>query len=375
MAIWLKSILQAHFPSQSAGEIVIRLGIVGCNYGRTVLLPAFRADPRCQVVALAGTDQTRTEQIARETGVAKAFGDWAALIEDKGVDAVAIATPPRQQPAIAMRALQLGKPVFAEKPLAPDLASAQAMLRQASLARVPTMVDFEFPELLSWQRAKAMLDAADIGALRHVVVTWNVENHATRARLRHWKTQRDDGGGVLGNFVSHCFHYLEWFCGPIDALSTRLLGLPGDPGFEATAALAFTFASGAGGSLTMSSASYFGSGHRIEFYGEEGSLFLINPTTDYMRGFELTAARRTADRLDRIEVIDPAEYKYPDGRIAPVSRLAHRFLDAIEGKSPARPGFAEGFRVQQLIDAARRSHDTGRVVETPFAETAMEARA
>ncbi|MEX0751968.1 MAG: Gfo/Idh/MocA family oxidoreductase [Xanthobacteraceae bacterium] len=351
------------------GGIVIRLGIVGCNYGRTVLLPAFRTDARCEVVALAGTDAARAAQLAREAGVPKSFGDWRALVEDKTVDAVAIATPPRQQAAIAVRALELGKPVFAEKPMAATLASAEAMLKQACIARKPAVIDFEFPELLSWQRAKAMLDDGAIGTLRHVVVTWNVENATTRARLRSWKTQGDDGGGVLGNFVSHCFHYLEWFCGPIATLSARVFGLPGDPGFEATVALAFTFASGAGGSLTMSSASYLGSGHRIEFYGEDGSLFLINAGSDYTRGFELTAARRSTGKPERIEIIDPDEYKYADGRIAPVSRLARRFLDAIEEKDQASPGFAEGFRVQQLIDAARRSHNTRRLVETPVKES------
>ena len=354
---------------------MIRLGIVGCNYGRAVLLPAFRADPRCEVAALAGTDAERTVGLARDAGIAKAFGNWAELVEDRSVDAVAIATPPRQQPAIAIRALQLGKPVFAEKPMAAKVEEAVAMLRQAVTARAPTMVDFEFPELLSWQRAKAMLGAGAIGALRHVVVTWNVENHATKARQRHWKTQGNDGGGVLGNFVSHCFHYLEWFCGPIVSLSARVFGLPGDPSFEATAALAFNFRSGAGGSLTMSSASYSGSGHRIEFYGEDGSLFLLNTTGDYMRGFELTAAPRAAGKLERVEIIDPEEFKYPDGRIAPVSRLARRFLDAIEGKGSAYPSFAEGFRVQQLIDAARRSHDTGCAVETPFDPAVLEGRA
>ena len=354
---------------------MIRLGIVGSNYGRTVLLPAFRADSRCEVMALAGSDAARTAQLAREAGIAKAFGSWADLVEDKTVDAVAIATPPRQQPAIAIRALQLGKPVFAEKPLAADLAGAEAMLRQAATARLPTMIDFEFPELLSWRRAKAMLDEGAIGALRHVVVSLNVENQATRLRLHHWKTRREDGGGVLGNLASHSLYYLEWFFGPIANLSARMFGLPDNPAIEATVALALTFASGAGVSLTASSASYLGSGHRVEFYGEDGSLFLINPTTDYMRGFELTVARRLSDKLERIEVIDPDEYKYPDSRIAPVSRLARRFIDTIEGKGRAMPGFAEGFRVQQLIEAARRSHDSGRSVETPCEETAMEARA
>jgi predicted dehydrogenase len=47
-----------------------------------------------------------------------------------------------------------------------------------------------------------------------------------------------------------------------------------------------------------------------------------------------------------------------------VARLAARFLDAIEQGKPAWPGLAEGYRVQQLIDAARRSHDSGRWIDT-----------
>jgi predicted dehydrogenase len=354
---------------------VIRLGIVGANYGRSIQLPAFRADARCEVVALAGTDAGRMAQLAREVGVARGFGDWKALVEDPAIDAIAIATPPSLQAGIAIHALQLGKPVFAEKPLAANLADAAAMLAEASHARVPTMVDFEFPELPSWQRAKALIADNAIGALRHVAVSWNVENYATKMRLRNWKTQRADGGGVLGNLVSHCFYYLEWFAGPIGGLSARLFGLPGDPSLETTATLSLAFASGAGGSLTVSSGSFLGSGHRIEFYGEDGTLMLVNNTTDYMRGFELLHAPRPAATLERIELEDPADRQYPDGRIAPVSRLASRFLDAIEGKARAFPTFAEGFRVQQLIEAARRSHDSGCFVEIGAEVDAMQVRA
>src|SRR5262245_6702804 len=86
---------------------VIGIGIVGCNYGRTVLLPAFRADPRCEVVALAGTDAARTAELAQAAGVARAFGDWRALVDDGAVAAVAIAVPPDLQPEVARRALGL----------------------------------------------------------------------------------------------------------------------------------------------------------------------------------------------------------------------------------------------------------------------------
>ena len=352
---------------------MIRLGIVGCNYGRMVLLPAFRADARCQVVALAGSDQARTAELARQSGVAAGFGDWRRMIEQANPDAVAIATPPQLQPAIAIGAIERGKAVFVEKPMAMNLAGATAMLKAAR--NNPTMIDFEFTEVPAWRRAKALIDQGAIGRLRHVIVTWNVENKSTQQRLKNWKTSAAAGGGALGNFASHSLHYLEWFCGPIAELTARLSGLPDDPEFEVTAVLALGFTSGATGSYVISCASYLGSGHRLEFYGEDGTLVLANMTTDYARGFTLSHARRPAATLALVAVdADPLDRTFPDGRIAPVSRLAGRFLDAIEQRKSVSPGFTEGHRVQVLLDAARRSHALGRTIETRQAVTMETAR-
>ena len=97
---------------------------------------------------------------------------------------------------------------------------------------------------------------------------------------------------------------------------------------------------------------------------------LHNQGEDYMRGFELWYGKRDAP-LVRVATEDPIDAKYPDGRIAPVSRLAKLFFDAIESGGTASPGFAEGYRVQLLIDAARRSHDQGTWIDV-VGETAKE---
>jgi predicted dehydrogenase len=346
---------------------VLRIGIVGCNYGRLVHLPAFRLDTRCEVVALAGSDALRTAELARASNIRLAFGDWEELVAHPDVDAVTIAAPPSLQPAIAMRALELGKPVFAEKPIAADLAGAEAMAQAAVSSGVTTMVDFTFPAILAWARAKELLDRGAIGRLRHVVVNWNVENYGTKMRIKNWKALADDGGGALGNFVSHSCYYLEWLCGPITALSARLSGLPDEPKIETNAVIAMDFQSGATGSLTMSSASYLGSGHRLEFYGEDGAMTLVNATLDYMRGFELQLAQRPATAFTRIDLGDDlADRNFADGRIAPVSRLAASFLDAVAGGRTAVPGFAEGLRVQALLDTARRANKAGRLLEIGY---------
>ncbi|WP_137043219.1 Gfo/Idh/MocA family protein [Pseudolabrys sp. FHR47] len=344
----------------------IRLGIVGVNYGRTVLMPAFRADERCHVAALAGSNEARTAEHARAAGVPKAYGDWRALIADKDIDAVAIATVPSLQTEIALAALSAGKPVFAEKPMASTLVEARAMFEAAKTSGLPTGVDFNFHQVMAWQKAKAMLDDGAIGKLRHVTVHWHVENYSIQNRMRNWKTLRDDGGGVLGNFVSHCFHYLEWFIGPLAGLQARVGGLPGDNDLDTTVAMALQYASGPLASLSVSCASFRGQGHRIEFFGENGTLVLDNRTADYMRGFVLSHARRPGD-LTVVPVDDTEDAEHPDGRIAPASRLAAKFLDAIAGapryKPNAAPDFAAGYRVQQLIDAAQRANREGRWID------------
>jgi predicted dehydrogenase len=349
--------------------MVIRLGIIGCNYGYGVQLPAFLTDARCKVVAIAGSNVARATELARAAEIPKAYGDWRGLVEDEAVQAVTIATLPGLQPEIALHALELGKPIFAEKPMASTLTDAEVMLKRAKAANLPTMIDFNFHQIMSWQRAQAMLIAGAIGKLRHLAVQWHVENWSVAQRIRNWKTLSGDGGGVLGNFVSHCFHYIEWFCGPIVRLGARVAGLPGDNDLQTNAAIAIEFAAGQLASLSVSSASYLGGGHRLEFYGEDGTLVLHNPGPDYMRGFQLFHVKRPATTFAGIPVDDPADSKFSDGRIAPVARLASRFLDAIENGTLAAPDFAVGYRVQQLLDAAQRSHRERCMIEVAPAIT------
>ncbi len=251
------------------------------------------------------------------------------------MDAVAIAVPPAAQAEIAIAALDAGKPVFAEKPMAATLGDARAMLAAADKSRVPAMIDLDFHQIASWQRAKKMLDDGEIGALRHFAVHWHVENYSTRMRARNWKTLSDTGGGVLGNFVSHCLHYLEWFGGPVTRLSARLAACPATKICRPPRPWRSISRAGIA-SLSMSCASYLGGGHRVECYGEDGTLVLSNATADYMRGFQLWHARRPAAALIRVPVEDPT-MRHTDGRIAPVSRLAKIFLDAIEHGGAAEP--------------------------------------
>jgi predicted dehydrogenase len=333
----------------------LTIGIVGLGFGRQVLLPAFRADSRCEVTALCGGHADKALAAAQAAGVPKAFGDWKALVADAEIDAVAIAAPPNVQAEAALAAARAGKHLFCEKPLALNSAQARAILAAAANRKLAHAIDFEFPEVEAWQKAKEALESGALGRIRHVALAWRVETYAYRAQTSGWKVSTEAGGGTLSNFAPHTFHYLEWLFGPLARLAARLS--PADAAADARVDLWGEFAAGFPVTVSIAADAFLGSGHKLEVYGDAGSLALENRAADYIRGFTLAVGRREAGAFSTIPTVDGDAAV--DGRIAPVGRIVRRFLDGIERGTPVTPGLGEGVRVQQLIDAARLAHRSG----------------
>ena len=298
--------------------------------------------------------------MAGKLDIPQAFGDWQELIAQPNIDMISIATPPSIQPEIAIAALSQGKGVFCEKPLATSATAAQKMVKAAQEQGLANMVDLEFPEIEAWQQAKLILDRGDLGNLRHIAVSWNVETYANRMGLDSWKTRIETGGGVLNSFVSHSFYYLEWLLAPISKLFCSLFRAPGDERTGDTlATLCLELESSVAVSLSVSSHAFLGNGHRLEFYGEAGTMVLDNPTSDYVGGFRLLKGTRESKLLEIIDLGDSSSKIQQDGRITVVGSLVKRFITWQETGVPDKPSFTEGLRVQQLLEAAQLSHQSG----------------
>jgi predicted dehydrogenase len=350
----------------------IGVGIVGIGFGRAVHLPALRADPRVEVVAIAASTAERAEKVASECGITKAYGDWRQMVADPAIQAVTIAVPPHLQAEIALAALHARKHVFCEKPLADSDPKAAMLVNAALDAEVANLVDFEFPAVREWKATKQLLESDTIGTIRHVHVNWHVETYAMQKRLQSWKTNLP-GGGMLMSFVSHCFHYLPWFVGQtIVRLRATLHRDAKDPGNADTInKIELYFSSGAYGrygaygTITASCNAPGGSGHRVEIYGDRGSIILENRTREYLDGFTVTCTTRDGPVPVELEAELAEAGGSKDSRVRTVAVLIRRFVDWIESGVPAGPNFREGLRVQKLIDAARQSHAALEWIETP----------
>jgi len=338
----------------------IRIGIVGVGFGQHVHVPAFRSQPHYEVRAICASNQQRAMEVANRLSIPNAFGNWRELVEDDEIDAISIATPPALQGEIAMAALENRKSVFCEKPLCDSIDKAEALLKKAEVCGAAHMVDFIFPEIAEWAKAKQLLEAGVLGRVRHFTVSWQIETYAEHMGLDSWKTRLVEGGGTLNLFVSHIFYYLEWLFGPIAGLSCHMFGSR-----TSFSSLTVEFQSGASGSICVNSNAFLGSGHNLEIYGEDGTLFLQNPSSDYVRGFQLRLGTRISKQLQQIELLSPTS-TYSDGRVAMVSQLVRRFLSWIETHQPQHPNMKDGLRVQRLLEAARRSNQSSCWIKEPF---------
>jgi predicted dehydrogenase len=327
------------------------IGIVGLGFGKMGHLPAWRLEPRAQVLGICGG---RPENAAGEHGVP--YLDWDQMLEREDLQVLSLCVPPAEQPALIVAAAKAGKHLFCEKPLAARPEDALRAVEAAERAGVAHVIDLFFPEIAAWCAARGAL--SELGELQHAHLSWLIQSRAFRGDEDNWKTNTSKGGGSLANFASHSFHYLEWLFGPVAKL-TALNSGGQPPGVQGGAHLLLGFQSGMTASFNVAADAYKGSGHRLEVYGRNGSLVLANNSGDFARGFTLDVATSgTAWR----RLVEPQAGE-GDGRIPLLTKLAGRLLDSIESGQPVSPGLREGLRVQVLLQAAATSQLEGRSVE------------
>ncbi len=330
----------------------MRIGIIGSGFGLYGLLPAFNSIKGCTVVALCGKKTDRLVSYCASIGLKNIYTDWQDMLEQEELDAIAIAVIPSAQYEIAKAAIKRGLHVFAEKPLAANLREARALLLLARKKKVTTAVDFIFPEIPEWQKAESLLKQKAYGRLEHFSVEWDFESFDIRTKKKGWKTDAKAGGGALAFYASHVLYYAERYAGRIKKLEAVFsYAKESRNGAETGIDLDLVFLSGATGNIHVSCNAPGMQRHSVLFIGTNGALALENQV-DIADHFTLTAFQDA--KTKHITVPKLKNRKGEDERVKIVHRLALRFVAACRSQKAMTPSFADGVRVEELIDMIRR---------------------
>lgn len=189
-----------------------RIGIVGAGFGVTAHLPALRAHPRFDVVALASP--SRAAGIAAERGIPHAFTSCAAMLAGCELDAVTVASPPFAHEADVLATLSAGKHLLCEKPFALGVESARVMAEAARRAGTACGVAHEFRFVPQAQALAELIANGHLDPLRNLEITQLRRMlHRGGTRARGWWFRRDLGGGMAGAMLSHLIDHANWLAG------------------------------------------------------------------------------------------------------------------------------------------------------------------
>ena len=192
----------------------VRWGILGCGAVTEVKSgPALQKAARSTVTAVMRRNGALAADYAARHGIARWYDDADALIADPDVDAVYVATPPDSHMDYAVRALNAGKPVLCEKPMALDTGECMAMSDAAQQAGRTLVIAYYRRALPRFEKMRALIQSGAIGDPRAVEV-----RHFLPASARSEQAWKLDpavgGGGFFTDVQTHTIDWLDHVFGP-----------------------------------------------------------------------------------------------------------------------------------------------------------------
>lgn len=148
----------------------VRWGVLStAHIGTATVIPAMQQGAYCEVTAIASRDRARGQSVAQQLGIPRSYGSYEELLADPDIDAVYIPLPNHLHVPWSIKALEAGKHVLCEKPIAPTAAEAQKLVDAAKqYPNLKVMEAFMYRFHPQWQQARQLVRDGSIGTLRTV---------------------------------------------------------------------------------------------------------------------------------------------------------------------------------------------------------------
>lgn len=355
----------------------VGIGFIGTGFARRVQIPAFKMCEHAEIISVASGTLANAESTAKEFNIPHFTNNWRETIEHPEVDLVCITTPPTLHFEQTLYALEHNKHILCEKPMAMNVEEAEKMTEVAKGKSVLALIDHELRFQSGRQKAFEMLNEGIVGKIRHVKYVFRNAQRGDVNIPWNWWSDETQGGGTLGAIGSHAVDTMQWFLGTeISSVFCQLQthvkqrkdanGIFREVTTDDETNIILRFADSkltedATANISLSMVEFPDYQHSIEFVGTEGSLKVL-----YLGEIFLTKKGEKTWTQIEIEKDKSIEGIFNSGFPAGFVAFAPKIVEAIlQGKTEIEGAatFADGLKVQRILDAARESDKKGLVVK------------
>lgn len=328
----------------------IRFAIYGCGLIANTHIRALQSMGKADVAGVCDLRRERAEEFAKKYGVEKVFGDYNEVLSSPDVDVICVCTPSGTHAELGIMALEHGKNVILEKPMAITVEECDKIIAAKEKSGKRVLVISQLRAHADVRSAKGIIDS---GALGKLCVCDIIMKYYRPESYYHgsWRgTKKMDGGGALMNQGIHGVDLLLHLCGDVKEVRSIVRTQYHDIEVEDTAVAILEFESGAVGMIETTTCAYPGFNRRIEISGSDGSI-VINEG----------ALERLVLRNEGVNEYNPIETseKASDPRISDITDHKNQiseFIDVLLGdESISYCDEHEGRRAVELIERIYKS--------------------
>jgi predicted dehydrogenase len=329
----------------------VRLGLVGVGGAAQINhIPAIKKAEGVELVALCDRDPEKAARVGQKFQVPHAYDRFEDLLADSSIDAIDITTPNFLHAPMAIAALEAGKHVLCERPLARSTEEALAMTEAAKKAKLVLMCALQHRFRADARLLRTFVEKGDLGEVYHVKAGWLRQR--TEWDSEAWRRKKKaSGGGVVLDLGFQMLDLALWMLGGPKVKSvTASLHRSGPGEVEDSATAFFRLRSGATITLELTWGLLMERDFAyVNLYGAGGAA-LWNPLRIH-KGMHGTLANVTPE-------VDSPRHQYKQS----VEAQLQHFADVIgKGIKPLASG-AEALPVMKLMDAIYRSAELGKEV-------------
>ena len=339
--------------------MALNIALIGSGNISRAHLAALKDFTEGTVIGVFDADPSRAKKRATEFGIERIYQSQAELLGDPKVQVVAVLVPPDLHARVAIEALEAGKHVVSEKPMAASLAECDAMIAAGRRAgrRMLTVQNRIYSP--AYEAARAMVQSGAIGTV-FLAQTNGFEGPDTVFRTSWLMTARPGNGVLLAQAV-HPAYALRWLLGDVEQVSATFGGKKVvDMIEEDTAIVTFRFESGVIAQMTATFGLKNGPfDHSIQVFGDEGYVEIRSQVGQ--PALRVISPRTYGDKDTHIPELPPAS-----GHAAHFRSMWEDYLRSIESGQPARVDEVDGRKAVEMILAAHRSSELNAAVKLPL---------
>ncbi|HIE09463.1 MAG TPA: Gfo/Idh/MocA family oxidoreductase [Armatimonadetes bacterium] len=372
------------------GVGIVGYGFIGKVHAYCHKAMWFYYDPvplKTRLVAVCTARPETAERAKEHGGFEFATTDYRELVEHPQVEIVHCCTPNKFHREVCVAALEAGKHVYCDKPLAMNVREAEEMVRAAERSGKVHMVTFQYRFIPAILRAKELVEEGRVGEVVTFRAAYLHSGYLDPERPMSWRLRRElAGGGALFDLGSHVIDLVHFLLGPIRrvfaVLKTFVTERPVSPGSPERAKVevddwAQLLVELEGGAVGTIEASRVATGAedeiRFEAHGTKGAFYFNSMDPNWLYFFEGTApevplgGERGFKRIASIQRYpEPARLPPRNASIGWVRyhvACLFEFLRAIAEGREAEPSFRAGLEAQRVLEAALVSAREGRWVD------------